>query len=176
MSLLRSSCRILSWLLRAGNVRMGPPRLSLPPEKQAFGAQLRRKPERTGPRMPLEVHRRHPTTRATLHLHQLHGQEGACKQQGSLFGGTHGWATLSPPGTLQNKSEWKPSEKASSLSMCPLWLQFYVWRTFPCIWVSFPLNHGLLTPYQALLSSATLRPPSCPRILSSLFAINQIGF
>ena len=31
MSLRRSSCRILSWLLRAGKVRMGPPRLSLPP-------------------------------------------------------------------------------------------------------------------------------------------------
>ena len=31
MSLRRSSCRILSWLLRAGEVRMGPPRLSLPP-------------------------------------------------------------------------------------------------------------------------------------------------
>lgn len=31
MSLRRSSGRILSWLLRAGNVRTGPPRLSLPP-------------------------------------------------------------------------------------------------------------------------------------------------
>ena len=31
MSLRRSSCRSLSWLLRAGKVRMGPPRLSLPP-------------------------------------------------------------------------------------------------------------------------------------------------
>lgn len=31
MSLRRSSGRILSWLLRAGKVRTGPPRLSLPP-------------------------------------------------------------------------------------------------------------------------------------------------
>lgn len=40
MSLRRSSGRILSWLLRAGNVRTGPPRLSLPPvgaiQTQAF--------------------------------------------------------------------------------------------------------------------------------------------
>lgn len=31
MSRRRSSGRILSWLLRAGKVRTGPPRLSLPP-------------------------------------------------------------------------------------------------------------------------------------------------
>lgn len=42
MSLRRSSGRILSWLLRAGKVRTGPPRLSLPPvgtiqtRKQSF--------------------------------------------------------------------------------------------------------------------------------------------
>lgn len=31
MSLRRSSCRIRSWLVRDGNVKTGPPRLSLPP-------------------------------------------------------------------------------------------------------------------------------------------------
>ena len=48
MSLRRSSCRILSWLLRAGKVRMGPPRLSLPPANKHMHT-LRHQGEDTAP-------------------------------------------------------------------------------------------------------------------------------
>ena len=146
---------------------MGPPRLSLPPEKQTFGAHLdRNREDRTlhatgGPLLS-------PNHSCNAVLHQLHGQEGRSKRQEPLLWWRHGWATSSPPRILKkNMSECclspgKPSQKAPSLSSCvlPAFFNFTsAGNTFPHTCASFTLNQRLPTSH--LLFSSTL-PPSCP--------------